>query len=152
MNDLSKYTFGASVALLVIGALAFSQKNTSESDLSHEKKPHRIIFQLTTPDTAAFRALTRQLNNVLAHWPTAQLEVVAHNKGIAMLQKEKTNVQPEISALKMKGVQFIACENTLKQLKIEKSQIIPESGFVPVGIAEIVTRQEAGWAYIKAGF
>lgn len=152
MNDLSKYTLGAAIAVLVIGAFAFSQNNTPESGNSGEKKTHRIIFQLTTPDTAAYRALTRQLNNVLVHWPTAQLEVVAHNKGIAMLQKEKTNVHPEIAALKMKGVQFTACENTLKQLKLEKSQIVTEAGFVPVGIAEIVTRQEAGWAYIKAGF
>jgi intracellular sulfur oxidation DsrE/DsrF family protein len=152
MSAFSKYTIGAAATLLVVGALAFSQKNTPESDLSNDKKPHRIVFQLTSPDTAAHRALTKQLNNVLVHWPTAQLEVVVHNKGIGMLLKDKTNVQPEITALKMKGVQFSACENTLKQQKLEKSQIVTESGFVPVGIAEIVTRQEEGWAYIKAGF
>ncbi len=69
-----------------------------------------------------------------------------------VLLKDKTNVQPEITTLKMKGIQFVACENTLKQQKLEKSQIVTESGFVPVGIAEIVTKQEEGWAYIKAGF
>ena len=148
MKDLTKYLLGAGLAFALVLAFSFSKTAARED----EKKPHRIVFHLTSPDTAAYRALTKQLNNVLVHWPGAQLEVVAHNKGIAMLVKDKTNVQPEITALKMKGVQFSACENTLKQQKLEKSQIVSESGFVPVGIAEVVTRQEEGWAYIKAGF
>lgn len=152
MNISSKFSIGAAAMLLLAGALAFSQKNTATGDVSDEKKTHRIIFQLTSPDTTAHRALTKQLNNVLAHWPTAQIEVVVHNKGIGMLLKDKTNLQTEITDLKMKGVQFSACENTLKQQKLEKSQIVAESGFVPVGLAEIVERQEQGWSYIKAGF
>lgn len=152
MNDFPKYAWGAAAAMLIVGVLAFSRTSAPVTNASEEKKPHRIVFQLTTPDTAAYRSLTRQLNNVLAHWPGAQLEVVAHNKGIAMLVKEKTNVQAEISALKSKGVVFNACENTLKQQKLEKSQIVAESGFVPVGVAEIAERQEQGWSYIKAGF
>ena len=135
-----------------MSALAFSQKNTPGTGVSDEKKTHRIVFQVSTPDTAAYRSLTKQLNNVLEHWPTAQLEVVVHNKGISMMLKDKTNVQPEIAALKKRGVQFSSCENTLKSQKLEKSQIIAESGFVPVGLAEIVERQEDGWSYIKAGF
>ena len=116
------------------------------------KKVHRIIFQLSTPDTAAHRALTRQLNNLLGYWPAAEIEVVVHNKGMAMLQKEKTTIQPELTALKAKGVTFLACENTLKQQKIDKSQIVAESGFVPGGLVQVVTRQEQGWAYLKGGF
>lgn len=148
MNNLAKYLVGASAASAFVLAFSFSKTNSTEP----EKKPHRIVFQVTTPDTAAYRALTRQLNNTLDYWPEAQLEVVVHNKGIGMLLKDKTNVQPEIAALKKRGAQFMACENTLKLQKLEKSQIISESGFVPVGIAEIVTKQEEGWAYIKAGF
>lgn len=148
MSNLPKYFIGASAAVALLFAFSFSKTNFAVP----EKRQHRIVFQLTTPDTAAYRALTRQLNNVLAHWPGAQLEVVAHNKGIGMLLKDKTNVQPEITALKNKGIQFIACENTLKQQQLEKSQIVAEAGFVPVGIAAIVERQEDDWAYIKAGF
>jgi hypothetical protein len=152
MKPSFAYASGIATALLVAGALAFSSKAPADNPAPADKKTHRIVFQLTTPDTAAYRSLARQLNNVLTHWPGAQLEVVAHNKGIGMLLKEKTNVQSEMTALKAKGVQFVACENTLKQQKLEKSQIVAESGFVPVGVAEIVEKQEAGWAYIKAGF
>jgi intracellular sulfur oxidation DsrE/DsrF family protein len=40
----------------------------------------------------------------------------------------------------------------LKQRKIEKKQILSAATYVPVGIAELVLKQEAGYAYIKAGF
>jgi intracellular sulfur oxidation DsrE/DsrF family protein len=82
----------------------------------------------------------------------AQIEVVAHNKGISMLLKEKTNIQPQLTELKAQGITFLACENTLRQQKLEKSQIVGESGFVPGGLIHIVERQEEGWSYIKGGF
>lgn len=141
----------AATALLIAGAFALPQSK-SETENASDKKAHRIVFQITTPDTVAYRALMRQLNNVLAHWPEAQIEVVAHNKGIGLLEKKKSNVPAELAALKSKGVQFVACEQTLKQLKLEKTDILPESSFVERGIIHIVERQEQGWSYIKAGF
>jgi hypothetical protein len=151
MKHTNQFLFAAAIALLIAGAFAFPQ---SDGDKESEggKKAHRIVFQLTTPDTSAYRALTRQLNNVLAQWPEAQIEVVAHNKGMGMLEKKKSNVPAELAALQSKGVQFVACEQTLKQLKIEKTDLIPESSFVERGIIHIVERQEQGWSYIKAGF
>ena len=146
---LSPYFIGAFAAFAMVAAWSFSRPAV---ETAVDKKTHRIVFHVTTPDTAAYRALGRQLNNVLVHWPAAQLEVVAHNKGINLLVKDKTNIHAEIGVLKTRGVQFFACENTLKQQKIDKSQIVSESGFVPVGIAEVVEKQEQGWAYIKAGF
>jgi hypothetical protein len=153
MNKFQYTLMGAATAIVVMAGLSFAL-NTSVPVQEEEvvKKGHRIVFQMSTPDTAAHRALTRQLNNLRGFWPEAQIEVVVHNKGIAMLLKEKTNIQPEITALKAKGVTFLACENTMKQQKLDKSQIISESGFVPGGLVQIVTRQEQGWSYIKGGF
>jgi intracellular sulfur oxidation DsrE/DsrF family protein len=151
MKHTNQFLFAAAIALLIAGAFAFPQ-SSSDKESEGGKKAHRIVFQLTTPDTSAYRALTRQLNNVLAQWPEAQIEVVAHNKGMGMLEKKKSNVPAELAALQSKGVQFVACEQTLKQLKIEKTDLIPESSFVERGIIHIVERQEQGWSYIKAGF
>lgn len=136
-------------AVVAIAALSFSRMQTT---VDNPAKTHRIVFQVSTPDTLAYRALTRQLNNVLAQWPEAQIEVVAHNKGMALLQKEKSNVPAELEALKAKGIRFLACEQTLRQQKLNKSDILPAAGFVERGIVEIVEKQEKGWSYIKAGF
>jgi uncharacterized protein len=108
-----------------------------------KEKQHRIVFHL---------ALVKQLGNVLDYWPTAQIEVVVHNNGIGFMKADEARFAKEITALKGRGVAFAVCENTLKLRKIEKAQILPTAVFVPVGLAEIVLKQEDGWSYIKAGF
>jgi intracellular sulfur oxidation DsrE/DsrF family protein len=149
MKQLTPYLVGATAALMLVGIFAFS--NTSPQEIT-EKKGSRVVFQLSSPDTAAHRALTRQLQNLLEGLPNAQVEVVVHNKGISMLHAQKTTLATELQGLKDRGVQFVACEQTLKQQKLEKSDILPLAGFVPRGLVEIIQKQEKGWAYIKAGF
>lgn len=113
---------------------------------------HKIVFQLTDNDEKSHKALNNQLKNLTEGWPDAEFEVVVHSAGINYLQKSKTNSKDVIEALAAKGVKFKACENTLRSKSIDKSDILEVAGFVPMGIAEVVLKQEAGWSYIKAGF
>jgi uncharacterized protein len=117
-----------------------------------QNKIHNVVFHLTTPDTLAYRALTKQLSNVLAVWPKANIEVVVHNKGLGFVIKEKSQFEPEINTLVGKGVKFVVCENSMQQQKLSKDQIFAKAGSVPSGLIEIIEKQEAGWSYIKAGF
>ena len=80
------------------------------------------------------------------------IEVVAHGPGIEFLTKGKTTQQERIAYFKSKGVVFVGCENTLTERKIPKENIIPEAGFVKMGVGEIILKQEQGWSYIKVGF
>ncbi|MBL7781095.1 MAG: DsrE family protein [Saprospiraceae bacterium] len=151
MKNINHYLLGASILLALLAMRPQLQNDSGKSDME-DKKTHRIVFHVTTPDTAAYRAMSRQIVHVLEHWPTAQIEVVAHNKGIGLLEKKKSNVADKISALTTQGVRFVACEQTMKIQKLEKSDILPEAGFVERGVVHVVERQEEGWAYIKAGF
>ncbi len=130
-------------ALLFTNAFIFAQEKT---------KSHKIIFQLTTSDTLAHKALMKQLNNIHTVSPETKIEVVCHGPGLEMLQKNKSIVQSSIQKATANGVSFKACEFSLKERKVEKSSIITESGFVEAGILYIVEKQEDGWIYIKAGF
>ena len=114
--------------------------------------PHKIVFQLSTGDTVFHKALMKQLENILRISPDSKLEIVCHGPGLEMLMKEKCIVSPPIEALTKRGVEFVACEFSLKQKKVEKSQILPSAGFVEAGIIEIVSKQEKGWSYIKSGY
>jgi intracellular sulfur oxidation DsrE/DsrF family protein len=134
--------------LLIFSFLTFVFVNCSFV----QTKEHRIVFHLATSDTLAQKALVKQVANVLEYWNTAKIEVVVHNNGINFMKQDEARFAKEIAALKQRGVVFAVCENTMKQRKIEKSQILPSAVFVPVGLAEIVLRQEEGWSYIKAGF
>lgn len=116
-----------------------------------QEKTHKIVFQLATGDTLMHQGLTRQLNNVLKHWPSAQIEVVVHNAGLDFMHLENSSVKKEVPELQARGVVFAVCENTLRRKKVSKESIMAGAKFVPVGIAEIVEKQEEGFSYIKAG-
>lgn len=124
-----------------ISFASFSQKNN-----------HKIVFQLATDVVKEHGSLTRQLNNVLNFWPQAEIEVVVHSAALEFIMNEKTSVKPEIEALMNRGVKFAVCQNTMKRKKVAESEIINGAIFVPVGIAEIVLKQEEGYSYIKAGY
>ena len=68
------------------------------------------------------------------------------------MQSAKTQQADKIKELKAQGVIFAACENTLRERKIEKNEIVGEAVFVPSGVIEVVDKQMKKWAYLKAGF
>lgn len=113
---------------------------------------HKIIFQLSINDTLAHKALMKQLGNILSVAPDTKIEIVCHGPGLEMLQKEKSIVADKIATFAARGVDFRACEFSMKERKVEKNQILPTAGFVEAGIVEIVSKQEQGWSYIKSGF
>lgn len=113
---------------------------------------HKIVFQLSTEDTLAHKALMKQLNNITTVAPDTKIEVVCHGPGLNMLISSKTTVLPKIRELVKKDIQFVACEFSMKERNVDKTAIVQESGFVKAGIIEIVEKQEAGWSYIKSGF
>jgi intracellular sulfur oxidation DsrE/DsrF family protein len=138
-----KNLFLALICLLSVNSFAQSKA-----------KDHKIVFQFTNAnDTLQQKAFVKQLENITAHWPNAKYEVVVYNQGVELVMKNNTKYQARLQTLKSKGVNFVVCENTLKNRKISKDAF-PEIlvGFVPAGIAEIVEKQEEGWSYIRGGF
>nr|WP_315161792.1 DsrE family protein [uncultured Flavobacterium sp.] len=129
-------------SMISIGALA--QKKTNN---------HKIVFQFTNAaDTLQQKAIVNQLKNMTTHWPNAKYEVVIHSMGLPLVMSAKSKQIDAIKALRAKGVRFLVCENTMKSQKVNKDQLISEVEYVPVGIAEIVEKQEQGWTYVKGGF
>jgi len=115
-------------------------------------QPYKIVFQLVTADTSAHKSFMKQLNNILAEAPDTKIQVVCHGPGIALIRNDVSIVQDKISKLMERGVDFTACENTMKGRNIAKEKIMNKSTFAKAGIVEIVDKQSKGWAYIKAGY
>ena len=134
------------MAFMLLSVSAKEGKNKSKNSV------HKIIFQLTTNDTMAHKALMKQLNNITTVAPTTKIEIVCHGPGLEMLITENSIVHQKIKQLSAIGVSFIACEFSMKERNVPQDKIIPEAGYVKAGIIEIVTKQEQGWSYIKSGF
>lgn len=113
---------------------------------------YKIIFQMTTNDPMAHKALMKQINNITTVAPQTQIEVVCHGPGLEMLVASKTTVAEKLEAFTKKGVKFNACEFSMSERNVQKSEVLSVAGYVKAGILEIVSKQQAGWYYIKAGF
>ncbi len=123
---------------------AFAQTDNGEK--------HKIVFQFVSGDTLSQHSLINNLKNLREGWPKAAVEVVFHGNGIFMVMGEKTKYAKELEDFAVKkDIKLVVCENTMKQKKIVKSQLLPFVSTVPMAIAEIVVKQEQGWTYLKAG-
>ncbi|MDX5436213.1 MAG: DsrE family protein [Pontibacter sp.] len=138
--------------LLLAGSASFAQTKRSarpRASTATQVTQHRIVYDMTAADTTQQSMLMRQLNNIKRGWPDAQIEVVVHGKALDMLVSEKSTNAAAIKALQEKGVVFAACENSMRARKVEKGQLLPGVITVPMGIGEVVMKQEEGWSYIK---
>jgi intracellular sulfur oxidation DsrE/DsrF family protein len=113
-------------------------------------KTHRIVFAVTSGNQADWSrtlAHVRNLKKALAPEPV-EVEVVAYSAGILMV-KADSPVAADIDTELKDGVIFVACENAMRGHNLTKADLIPGTGTVPAGIAEVVKKQEAGWSYIN---
>ena len=130
------------LALVFMGSIAWAQQGPE----------HRIVFQHTTADTTAQKALMKQLGNMLSVSPTTQIEVVCHGPGLNMLVAQNSRVAEKLAGFAARGVVFNACQFSMKERKVAPEQLLPSVKQVQAGIIYIVTKQEEGFHYIKSGF
>jgi intracellular sulfur oxidation DsrE/DsrF family protein len=135
----------------LIAPQSFSQAQTKSKTKNSKTQTaqRKIVYDLSVADTTMHASLMRQLNNIKRGWPDAQLEVVVHGNALSLLVDGKSTQATAIKELQAKGVVFAACENTMKRAKLVKNQLLPNVPTVPMGIGEIVMKQEEGWSYIK---
>ena len=111
---------------------------------------HKVVIQLNTSDTLVWHGALKNISNLqTALGSSTQIELVAHGAGISILVDGKTTQKAKIAELAAMGVLFKACENTIRERKIDRATILPQAGTVPSGVAEVVIQQETGWAYLK---
>lgn len=146
MKKFTKY------ALLLLTPLMLLAFISSEKSREEALPQHKIVMQLTADNPKVYKGLLKQLNNLKNGWgDSVVIEVVVHGPGMSMMRESTTTFADDIAAAQKRGVIFAICENTLKFKKIPVEDLLPGVTFVPMGIAEIVEKQEAGWSYIKAG-
>ena len=114
-------------------------------------KEHKVVIQLNTADTASWSSTIGNIRNLQKIWPNnISIEVVAHGKGLDLILANKTHLANDVNALSKEGVVFAACENSMRKHNVTKADLLPVAITVPSGVAELVLKQEQGWAYLKA--
>lgn len=111
----------------------------------------RVVWDLSNADTAVQGSVFRQINNARSEKPNLEIEVVFHGQAVLSLLKEDKSFEARVKSVKEKGVTVAACNNSLKRLKIDPSQLMPEVTVVPSAVVELIVKQSEGWSYLKAG-
>jgi intracellular sulfur oxidation DsrE/DsrF family protein len=122
------------------------------STASAAEKRHSVLFELTSDDSHDWTAALNNIENLRkAFGPEhTQIELVVHGEGLPMLVAGSNPVQERITGLIGGGVVFAACQNTMKRQNVTAAQLIPGVVTVDSGVAEVVRKQEQGWAYIRS--
>jgi len=105
-------------------------------------------------DASVARAAMRNVDNELNAAPNTKIVVVTHGKGIDFLlndaKDDKGAFEPQVAALKNRGVDFRVCNNTLHSRHLGPDAVIMEASVVPSGVAEIARLQaKEGYVYMK---
>ena len=140
-----KTTFLSVIALtLLLGSATIAQTPTPAPK-------HHVAFQLSEGDDVSWKSLIAHVNNTmnaLSDDGGSQVEVVFWGPGLDMLKKTNTAYEERLKLLSDRGVKLLACRNAMKNRNVTTEDLFPFAGQVDSGIAEIVRKQEAGWAYI----
>ena len=113
--------------------------------------PYKVVFDVTTSDTAVHRSITRWVGEIVKAHPDAEIAVVYYGKSLDMVTQGKSNVSHKVVEFAARpNVAFRVCEGALKNNTLDRNLLIPGVGTVPDGIYEIIRLQAAGFGYIKA--
>jgi intracellular sulfur oxidation DsrE/DsrF family protein len=132
--------------------LSFAARQAAAQQASSAHAPHRVVFVLTSGDDADWEMTLANVRNMIKGFAPAkvEVEVIAYGPGLAFLKKG-SSVETQVTALESPDVHLLACENSMRMQHVTAADLSTGVGTVPSGVVELVTRQEQGWSYIKAG-
>ncbi len=140
---MKKTVLSVAAMALLLGYAALSQTPAGPK--------HHVVFQMSEGEGAAWGSLVLHVNNTMKSLSDdggSQVEVVFYGPGLSMLTKTNTAFEERLKQLSDSGVRLVACRNAMKMRNVKTEDLFPFAGEVDSGIAEMVRRQEAGWAYI----
>ena len=130
----------------VFGALAAAPALAQ----SNERPLQKAVIQVSDNDVQRWNLALNNARNMQDDLgPEAtDLEIVVYGPGIGML-KSDSPVAKRVAEALGRGVKVVACENTMKAQKLAYPDMLPDIGYVPAGVVELVKRQHQGYAYIR---
>jgi len=145
MTTVTRRTlFHTAVAGLAIGLLPAVARSQAG------KPKNKLVLQVSDNDPGKWGLALNNAANVQADLDAenVDIEIVVYGPGISMLKSESPLAKRVSAALKS-GVKVVACENTMKAQSLTYANMLPDIGYVPAGVVELMQKQHQGYAYIR---
>lgn len=129
--------------------LHFSPVAAEEPKAAASQGVSKVVFQVSDSDTSKWNLTLNNAANAQKELGKSLFaEIVVYGPGIGMLESD-SQVAKRVQAALSSGIKIVACENTMAALKLTRSQMLPDIGYVPAGVVELINRQSEGYAYIR---
>lgn len=121
---------------------------------------HRIVFQVDSADPALMNLTLNNVTNLITYYrdkhEDVSVDIVAFGPGLNMYRADKSPVTDRIKHLAdfayPAELHLSACNNTKQAMEKAEGHaitLLPQATIVPSGVVQIVTREEAGWSYVR---
>ena len=109
----------------------------------------KAVFQVSENDEARWNLILSNVRNLQnGADANAEVEIVAFGPGILML-KAGSPIAARITETVGNKVKVVACKNTMGVMKLAEADMLPDIGYVPSGVVEVMRKQQQGYAYIR---
>ncbi len=118
----------------------------------------KVLFHLNSRDPEIAREALDELEGVLNFYEStgekAEIELITNGGGIDLLRADTSPFADRILAMRKRftNLTFITGQNTIDRLKRERgitAKLLPGTVVIDSGVAQIMRRQQQGWAYIQ---
>jgi intracellular sulfur oxidation DsrE/DsrF family protein len=145
---------GGGLAVFGIGrALAADQKDALR--FPGEDPGHKLVYQFNKSDADYQEHVISSVGAVLRQYgDDVKLVVVVFGPGVHILARNpkrpvSKEIRQRVASLAEYGVEFHACNNTLKSLGWTEKDLLPFAKVVESGAADLMELQEQGFAYVS---
>lgn len=110
----------------------------------------RLVIQVSDADTGKWNLALNNARNVQQAYGAdkVDIEIVTYGPGIGMLKMDSV-IANRIDESKQSGISIVACQNTMKNMKLTADDMLPNTSYVPSGVVELMKKQREGYAYIR---
>jgi intracellular sulfur oxidation DsrE/DsrF family protein len=149
-RSLAMHTPTRRDALTLLAALLVSASAPVAVAQTAQPPKHKALIQVSDNDPQKWNLALNNARNMQddLNADAIDLEIVVYGPGIGMLKADSPVAKRVADALKA-GVQVVACENTMRNQKLQRTDMLAGIGYVDAGVVEIMKRQQQGWAYIR---
>jgi intracellular sulfur oxidation DsrE/DsrF family protein len=134
--------------LAVALSLTFASLNALAAEPPVAKE--RLVIQVSDADTGKWNLALNNAKNVQQAYGAdkVDIEIVTYGPGIGMLKMDSV-IANRIDESKKAGVTIVACQNTMKNMKLTADDMLPNTSYVPSGVVEIMKKQSEKYAYLR---
>lgn len=147
---LLKLAVAAALAVGLAFAPAVSYAQSAPKQTVQKSERYKLVLQVSDNDPAKWNLALNNARNVQEDLgkQNVDVEIVAYGPGLVML-KSDSKVAGRLAQALDGNIGLMACENTMRNTKVQKDDMYAGISYVDAGVVHIMKRQREGWAYVR---